>query len=661
MSKLFFIVFAVFLSLPALGQDTVMVKRDSVPKKIPARKPPPKTDPDATRRGSQVLDDSTKNIYGPTTTTWTTERDWFTGRNNYRPLDTSIVNFHRWTHVQKFNNMYQDLGNNGTAMNPIFPALPETIGASSGFTSFGIYFKTHDIKLYDTKSPYTRWYLVWGSQGRALTGAEFSRNITPKWNFSFNYKPILSDKLVLRQGRGDRQVISHYYDIYTNYATPKDHYKVLFAFQRIRHRVNENGGITFIPTPASDSTYNSYFQDNVIPNLTLARGQEQHNTLRLVQQAGVKALQVYDILDYKRHKNWYRDVPGSEAPGFYDNIRLDSPVVALDSVTFTTIQNQVGLKGNLGKKNQIFYNGYYKVRSYDMVNRLMDEDTLALPLRDLEHYVGGELQYSFDSTQYVMAGAELLDGGYSRFEGTLVSKWIDATVQRRTSKPTFLQTAYAGFFDLWDNSFRPVESTRLVAFPKVTVGPLSVAAGGTFTTFKNYIYFAQRDSFPGTNQRVLPLQADKPVSWVTPEVRIDLAVLRKIHLRPQLLYSKILEDSANILRIPKVFFNGQIAFEGELFKRNLEIQVGIDFHWHSAYMAMGYDTPTQTFYNQDKVTTPAYLLADVFLNGKMKRGRFFFKYYNIWQLITGVGFMPTPYYRGAPNLLDFGFDMLLFN
>jgi hypothetical protein len=658
--KLAFFALVLCLALPSFGQDPVRMKTDSVPAKakVPAKKPPAQPPADGARRGSMVVDDSTKNVYGPTTTLWTTERDWFTGQNNYRPLDTSIVNFHRWTHVQKYNNQHQDLGNNGTAMNPIFPVAPESIGASSGFNSFGIFFKSNQIRIYDTKSPFTRWYLVWGSEGRAVTGAEFSRNITPKWNFSLSYRPVLSDKQINRIGKTDRQVISHYYDVSTTYATPKDHYKVLFAFQRIRHRVNENGGLTFV---GQDSSYAKYFDENAIPNLTVARGQEQHNTIRIAQQLGIKTIQAYVITDYKRQKNWYRDRPASANSDFYDEIRIDSPEITLDSVTFTTFQNQIGLKGNFGVKNQFFYNGYYKVRTYSMVNRLLNEDTLALPMRDIEYYTGGELQYSFDSTQYLLASAELLQGGYSSLDATIVSRWVDASLQRRISKPTFLQTAYAGFFDLWDNSFKPVESVRASAFPKVRVGPISLAAGGTFTSFRNYIYFAQRDTFPGTDQTVLPQQTDRLASYIVPEVRADIAVLKKIHLRPQLLYSKILSDSADVLRIPKVFFNGQVAIETQMFKGNLEVQFGVDFHWHSAYKAMGYDVPTQTFYNQDKVVTPAYLLADVFLNGKMRRGRFFFKYYNIGQIITGVGFMPTPYYRGAPSLLDFGFDMLLFD
>jgi hypothetical protein len=31
------------------------------------------------------------------------------------------------------------------------------------------------------------------------------------------------------------------------------------------------------------------------------------------------------------------------------------------------------------------------------------------------------------------------------------------------------------------------------------------------------------------------------------------------------------------------------------------------------------------------------------------------------QLVTGTGYMPTPGYRGMKNILDFGFDLILFD
>lgn len=611
------------------------------------------------RRGSSVVNDSTRNVYGPATTRWTTEREMFTAKTNFRPLDTTINNYHRWTYVQKSGNFYHDLGNNGTALNPIFPQLPSTIGATPGFNAFAPYW-AEELKLYDTKSPYTRMYIVWGGQGRAATRIEYSRNINAKWNVSFNYRPILTDKQILRQGRADRNVASHYYDFYTHYTTKDNRYKVVASYQRIRHRVIENGGIQ-IPSFNTDPKFSDYFGTGVTPFLVAASSYEQHNKLHLFHQFNVKKVQAYHIADFEAQVNWYRDDLSSEPPSYFDYVRLDTLKV-LDSTRFRTFTNQVGIKGQIGKKNNLFYNGWLKFRSYELYNKYMRTDTLSQPGKAVEKYIGGEIQYALDSIQHITGLIEVLDGGYSRIESVGHMRWFDFTAIHRISKPTMLQTAYAGHFDLWNNNFKSVESLYLSAFPKVQLGPLMISPGLTYTSFSNYIYYTKRGSFPGgTTQTVQPVQTEAPVSYATPQVSMDFRFFKQIHLRSQLLYTKVLADKDSVLRIPELFVNGQLAFEGYLFKKAMQVQIGVDVHWHSAYKPMAYDPVTQTFYNQDAIKPPSYLLADVFLNGKIKRGRFFVKYHNFLQRFTGVGYMPTPYYRGVPSILDFGFELMLFD
>jgi hypothetical protein len=58
---------------------------------------------------------------------------------------------------------------------------------------------------------------------------------------------------------------------------------------------------------------------------------------------------------------------------------------------------------------------------------------------------------------------------------------------------------------------------------------------------------------------------------------------------------------------------------------------------------------------------PSFLLADVFFVGKYRRGMFFVKYNNLVQRFTQSGYLPTPGYPGQRNIMDFGFDLLLFD
>jgi len=617
----------------------------------------PATQEPSTRVGSQIVNDSTKNIYGPKTTTWTTEEEIFFDRAIYKSVDTTLTNYHRWTYIQRFNNLYKDLGNSGTALSPIFPIAPALIGASTGYSVYDQYFQTQVVKYFDTKSPYTRMQLIWGGKGRAMTNVEFSRNITPRWNFGFNVRPILTDKQIQRAGKGDRHVVSYYYDGYTRFTTKDDHYSVLLNYRRIRHRVYENGGVEVLD-PA-DSTYASLFDPNARPKLTQAISVEQRNQVHLFHEFKVGDIQVYHRSDLGKQYNLYREDLTIDPVDYYDHtedIGKDS-VLVKDSVRFSNFANEFGLKGRTGK---VFYNGYYKIRSYRFEYKYMDADTLALPSRDVEHYLGGRIEYNYDSLTSIQGWAELLNTGQHRIEGELRSRWLDASVKRLLSKPGFVQNAYRGRFDYWNNNFRDIQTTQASAFLKLSAGPLLASAGMNYTMLKNYIYF-QKGKFEDTDQTVLPVQSSGIQQLVAPEFTMDIRFLKYVHLRPQIIYSKLLQNDNNALRIPDVFVNGQLAYEGHWFKKNLLVQVGFDAHWNSAYTPLGYDPAIQQFYVQDKVTAPSFLLADVFLNGKIKRGRFFFKYHNIVQAFTGQGYLPTPDYPGMRNVFDMGFELLLFD
>ena len=157
------------------------------------------------RGGSRVIDDTTKQIYGPNTSKYYFERDVFYNRPVLHPIDTFIHNYHRnSSYVHANNFLYQDLGNIGTAIRPIYTTTPENIGATTGFHSYDLYWDTEQIRYYDTKSPYTNMRLILGGRGRSLTRATFSRNINPRWNFGFTYRGLFVDKQIPRKGKNDR-------------------------------------------------------------------------------------------------------------------------------------------------------------------------------------------------------------------------------------------------------------------------------------------------------------------------------------------------------------------------------------------------------------------------------------------------------------------------
>lgn len=661
-SYLYIILFAGISALAFSQEKPADVKRtriqalDTIKRTVsqPVQKPDAGT---PTGRGSQILDDSTKNVYGPKTTLWTTEQSFFFNKPLYQPLDTTLSNYHRWTHVQLLNNTSQDLGNVGTALNPIFPSVPTTIGADPGYHSYVHYYETEEPRYYDTKSPFTRIFIVWGGDGRATTKVEFSRNIKPNWNFGFNYRPILVDKQIQRARKGDRQTISHYYDFHTSYRSLDDRYVLLASFRRMRHRVNESGGVLL----TRDTTINGYFEDNPQPYLLAAQSDELRNVLHVYQSYKISTpLQVYQKLDIGRQRNRFTDTKSSETNYsdyfLFTNTDPDIDTVNVrDGIEFKSLTNELGVKGNAFR---LFYSLYYKLRLYSAVNRYVAESEIYDPT-GVENYLGGQVAWQFDSLNQVGGKAEyLLDGNY-RLQANLNTRWVDASATTALVKPSILSTVYRGSHHSWVNTFNDRFHYQLTGFLKGNWDWLFISPGITYNYLTNYIYY--KSNPVSKEPQVLPVQSTGIQQIMTPELRMSVRFLRHVYFRPQLMYNEFLRNDAEAVRMPTWFLNAQLAYENMLFKRAIQVQIGVDAHWKSDYTALNYDPAIQQFYVQDGFINPAYPLVDVFFNGKFSRGRFFVKYHNLVQAITKSGYLPTPGYPAKANVLDFGFDLLLFD
>lgn len=606
-------------------------------------------EPVQTRRRSSIVNDSVKNVYGPNTTRWTTEQELFENRPVYRSLDTTVVNYHRWTYIQRSNNMLKDIGVMGTALAPIFPLVPGSIGAQAGFSVYQPYFDSEEPHYFDTKSPYTRLQIIWGGNGRAATRIEFSRNINPRWNFGFNYRPILVDKQIQKSGKGDRIAVSQYYDFYTTYRSKNDRYFLLANFRRIRHRVNENGGVD---TTAATI---SIFDPTARLRLAAAKTEEYRRNIHFSHHYQlVKAFQIYHIADFTKQWNIFGDDVAKDPGSLFDhntNLRHDSITVS-DQSTFTTTQQEVGIKGSVGK---LFYSGHYRYRYYNFTN-----PDLAVPeTTGSESYLGGTISLKLDSVTRISAAADYLLSGYYRIEGSIESPWLEGYFRSALSKPGFMQLAYLGAHDSWLNDFAGISSTQAQGFLKYKKGEMDFRAGGTVSLLHNTVYFKEDLS---NEQNVLPYQSTGFQSTFAPEVKASIRFLRHVYFRPQAIYTQIITNDDNVLRIPTVFINGQLAYENIMFNRHLQLHAGIDFHWHSDYKALAYDPAIQQFYIQDRIVSKSFPLIDIFVVGKMGRTRYFFKYHNVFQMFNGgIGYLPTPGYPGTRNMIDFGFEFLLFD
>lgn len=605
------------------------------------------------RKGSRIIDDTTKQVYGPKTSHYYYENDVFMNRLTYHTIDTVIRDFHRFTYVQRSLNTLQDLGNIGTSSRQIFYQMPQVIGASSGFTAYDVVWDAEQLKNYDTHSPYTKMYVILGGKGRSMTRASFSRNINPRWNFGFNYRALLVDKQVQRQSKGDRNVRSTYYDFYTAYQTKDSSYRVFANFRRNKLEADEYGGIK----NNGSLEYKDYFFENAQPSLLNAFSGDLRMNFHLFHQYEVaKALQIYHKMDRYRQGRRFYDIPGDSAAGYYyDHVELPYDTTD-DRSKFKYFQNEFGIKGTLLK---LFYNGYYKIRNVSMTNSNFEPDSLRVPTSQVESYLGGRISLKLDSLGEVNGWGELQQNGNYRIEGEIKSKWFEASLKQAQYSVPYVYQFYRGAHDYWSNNFDAINSTQINGYIHYTSRNFGISPGLTFTRVGNYVFFKKiKNEGP---QQVMPVQTSGEQVIASPELRLSLRLYDHIIFSGQAIYTKVLKSTDDAIQIPDVFVNAQLAYENIFFNGNLDMHAGADFHYKSDYYALGYDVPVQQFYVQQSFVTPSFPLIDLFFDARIKKGRIFFKYNNLIQLITKEGYMPTPGYPGQRNIIDFGFDWSFYD
>ena len=618
-------------------------------------------DDEPVRRGSRIIDDTTKQVYGPKTSKYYFEKDVFFNRITYHPIDTAIRNFHRYNYVQGHNNLYQDLGNIGTAIFPIYYQVPDVIGATSGFNSYNLYWDDEQIRYFDTKSPYSNIRATLGGKGRSMTRVTFSRNITPQWNFGFTYRALLIDKQIQRSGKGDRNVRGTYYDIYTSYQSADSAYRLILNFRRNKHEAAEYGGVDDRVDDSSEDVfeYKDYFFINAQPFLLDASSVELRMNVHLYHQYEIgRALQLYHTLDRYRQGNQFIDGPLDNPYYDYYDTLLDKKAT-LDKVKFKSLRNEVGIKGNLLK---LFYNGYYAIRDYTFTNNHID--SLGTQQSETESYLGGRMSLHLDSIGEVTGWVEVQQNGNYRIDGEIRSKWFEASLKQVQYSPALLQQSYRGSHDSWSNDFSNVNATQVNGYLHYNSKVLRVSPGLTFTRLGNYIFF--KEDTATTGQRVLPIQSSGQQVIFSPEFKFSLTLMRHINLSTQFIYSKVLDNPDNAIQIPDLFINAQLSYENIFFNGNLDMHAGVDLHYKSSYYPLAYDVPIQQFYVQEQITgnalkVPEFPIVDIFFSARIKRGRIFFKYHNLMQTFSEQGYMPTPGYPGQRNIIDFGFDWSFYD
>ena len=674
-----FFALILFVSLALTGRAQQFPGSGQTPGGFPGGFGGRQTMPTSTTGGTSGIDDSTKVIYGPKSTRYVLEEDIFNNRRRLYTLDTTMDDVHRFTYVQRSQNQYQDLGTLGTPIRPVFVAVPDQLGAQSGYSVFSPYaYPTMGVRYFDTKSPFTDMYVALGGNNQNILRFDMAQNISPRWNVGFDVQRFTSQKHFGTSGNNDPYKLlaqNWGFLLHTNYRSKNEKYILLTHFNNMNHSLDEQGGVVPGRQNGEPVIYN-YTGDSRLRNGSASNqgpqgphGWEIRNGLHAYHQYVLdKGFQLYHRFDYRIQKNFYQDdqlainqsitFPSPESSQGTDTLRFYSPQIQSDSARieqhtrFRLLENQVGLKGIAQFKGASFnYRAYLRIRNYRQVTRYNTSSTAYndYVIPRTETFVGGWLGYYFpDSLSQLTAELEYEVGGGYRLQGQFDSKFLTAGYSSIFVSPTLLQERYQSPIFQWRNSFSLRGYNHAYGRLNLRYKQLRIEPGLDYTLLTNYTYF---------DTAAVARQDPGSFSVLRTGLGYHLP-FGKFLLAGQAYYT--VQSRADVLRTPPFFVNARLQYEF-LYAKVLYIQAGIDLHYKSSYYADAYMPLTQQFFLQNRQKVEGYVLADLYANLRINRTRLFVKLTHANQGVFAPGYFVAPDFLQVRRGFAFGVDWYLFD
>ncbi|MFN3760768.1 MAG: putative porin [Algoriphagus aquaeductus] len=592
-----------------------------------------------------LLDDSTKQVYGPKTTLYFFEKA--IKRNNLKlyEQDTLLDNFHNYDPVAKSGWKYQDLGNIGSAAKPMYYSVPEVIGVTSGFHAYDLYFRDPSKrKFFDTKSPFTEMSAFFGGGNRNMLDVAFARNVNPRWNIGLDFNTLRIRKTLNPAQRDDHMTVQNAYGLHTNYRSENGRYWLLGAFSRMKHVVNEIGGI-IPPEVDPNSLYFTYEDAKVWLQNTRARDLRQDFHLYHEYKLG-NGLQFYHVFDRKNQNLVVESLLDTPDALFFNSNRFNNPDTTQNKNDFEEWRNEFGLKGTF---KGFYYNSFMKLRNGRMESPFFPNKRSAFN----EFFFGGELIGKISEKWEVSADGEYLIPGNFKIHGIFISPWLDVEYTKALYKPTSMQQIYYGNHFQWENNFSDIGVDQVRGSIKVDLENLRLRPSLTLNRVNNYIYF-------GEDQLVA--QASGEAFMIMPGFAANFRLGKKFRLDAEVIFTQVSGEAADQFRIPKWYGNTRFYFDSPLFNENVFVQLGVDVRYKSSFFAEAYNLSYQQFYLQNTFNVYGYPVADIFLDFRINRTRVLFKYNHLNAgMMSNEGYFVTPDYTGYRSFLDLGITWYLFD
>ncbi len=518
---------------------------------------------------------------------------------------------------------------------------------------------TRSAPIYYQSYPlYTRIFASAGQPQRSISGRiigeqflklHHSQLIAKKVNITLKYNRYSSPGFYNRQFAFTNNLL-----LSSHYTTKNERYGYLFHLIYNNLKVEENGGIK------NDSLLKEdIFVDKQLLKINL------ENARRIIKNFDVSFTQFFqlnrkDSLPKHQHllyqtvsaqSNAYQYIDLNPKAGYYKEILFDS-LKTNDSVQFNKSQNEIRYLFKKVKINNLFYLGYR--HEFCFLKRRTQDSWFSSHLS-----IAGVQWNPFSEKIHVQAEAEYIVAGNNENDYRLFTEAIiklpfgnsliklSSNIENR-SPDQFMLWNQSNHFN-WINVFKKTQTQEFTG--RIHVQRWKLFAEASFKNVSDAIYY---------NEKARPVQYSAKVNYLRLSIGKDLALFKqRLHFN-NILHYQILNENP-VWRLPQLYSTHQLYYQANLFKSNLQVQLGIQATYISSFKGNTYMPATNIFYNQELFNFGDYCFVDAFFNAQIKPVKFYIKMIHINQGLSGYRYNLMPGYYQPDRAIKFGLIWLFWD
>jgi len=588
----------------------------------------------------------------------------------YSKIDTSITNFQN----------YFPRNTNGHLGLPSAPLYINYQAKAMGFNIFTAPYQNDminvdDVKYYQTKGPYASLTGIAGSKQEQAFKLLFSNTFKNKLNITLGFNRYSGIGFYQKQ-----QSFTNNFYTSSNYTSSNARvgYYAYVLYNKVKHQ--ENGGIS------NDTLFleNVSINKLLLPvNLKSSKRELRTTTFEFnpwfrlnKNEDSSTVLSHFVNYQFNYSGNFTKYADDAIATEHYYTSIYHNKAVTNDSTHWRNISNgfnyilkinPINAKLQIGAKNEYIQLSQSIMDTVHIYNT--PSSTPYFPRKKISDsiFVNNSVSAGFFlyrkkynaviKANYIISGSnqgdylfEIRNQYTSRmlnglFKSPLVVN-LNASIEQR--HPDYIYNLWHGNNYNWNNSFLPSEKVQ----SSLSIGTQDnrFNMGVVFNSIKNILYF---------NDFALPQQTSFAIQNISLFAQKDILLFNHIGIGAKYNYQSSTYQA--IVSVPNHVINGALYYQGNLFKRALQIQIGFNAQYFSSFYGYAYMPATNQYYVQTTKTVGDYPYVDFFLNARIKPVRIFVKIDHVTQGLMGGNYSLTPGYLQNDRAFKFGVNWLFFD